>query len=82
MPRYVTQRDPDDGWSVRDSDTGLVAVVGGVRQAGLTEAMASHRCSSLNGKAFMQVTFSKSSNPQWTADRIDAPICGATETSS
>ena len=55
MVRYVTQRDPDGGWSVRDSETGVVAVVAGVRQVGLTEAMAGRRCSSLNGKAFMQV---------------------------
>jgi len=58
MARYVTQRDPDGCWSVRDSETGVVAVVAGVRQLGLTEAMAGRRCNSLNGKAYMQVAVS------------------------
>jgi hypothetical protein len=38
--RYVTQRDPDGTWSVRDCDTNATAVLAGVLLAGMSEQRA------------------------------------------
>ena len=38
--RYVTQRDPDGTWSVRERDTQRPAIQRGVAMIGLTEKLA------------------------------------------
>ena len=40
MARYVTQRDPDASWSVRDADTNVPAIDRGKVMVGLTEHAA------------------------------------------
>jgi hypothetical protein len=48
MARYVTQRDPDGRWSVRESDTHMPAEDRGVPLVGLNEKLACLHARRLN----------------------------------
>ena len=58
MTRYVTQRDPDGTWSVREADTNCPAVDMGKVMVGLTEKTASLNAQKFNNWGLLRMNAS------------------------